>query len=206
MFSPMKTQRINDNLYVIRTLFVNFYIYDTGTQLIAFDTGMSKQLSKLGINKLKLDLNKVSHVFLTHSDFDHVGGLGLFKNAKVFISKKEEPLITRKKARRGIMYNRKIQNCNLIEHLEIITVNNSSIKLISSPGHTIGSAMYLINDDILIAGDSISLSTKGIIKNFSFVQNMNHKENIETVNKLKEEKFFDNIPIVVTGHHGILKR
>ena len=203
MFRPMKTQKVNDNLYVIRTLISNFYIYNTEKGLIVFDTGISKQLAKLGFKRLNLDYTKVSYVFLTHSDFDHVGGLSLFKNSKVFISKKEEPMITGKKARRGIMYNRKIKNCHFMEDSEAITIDNLSIKAISSPGHTVGSAMYVINDSILISGDTISLSRSGNVGNFSFVQNMNHKENIKTVNRLKEEKFFDKMSLIATGHHGI---
>jgi len=206
MFKPIKTQKINDSLYVIRTLIANFYIYDTGKELIAFDTGISKLLAKLGFTKLNLDYNKISHVFLTHSDFDHIGGLKLFKNAKVFLSEKEEPMITGKKARRGIMYNRKIKDYILMGDTETVNVSNTSIKLVSTTGHTIGSAMYIINDNILISGDTISLSGSGTIKNFSFIQNMSHKENIETVRKLKENNFFDEMSLITTGHHGILKK
>ena len=205
MFKPIRTQKINDNLYSIRSLMVNFYVYDTGKQLITFDTGMSKLLTRIAFKKLKLDYNKVSYVFLTHSDFDHVGSLRLFKNANVFISEKEEPMITGKKARRLILYNRGIKKCNFMEDAETITIDNVSIKLILTPGHTIGSAMYIINNNILIAGDTISLSN-GMIKNFGIIQNMNHKENIKTVDKLKEEKFFDKMSIIATGHHGIKKK
>lgn len=203
MFRPIKTQKINDNLYVIRVIFVNFYIYDTGRELIVFDTGLSKQFAKIGFKKLNLDYNKVSNIFLTHSDFDHAGGVGLFKNAKVFLSKKEEPMITGKKARRGIIYNRKIKDCFFMEDLEVVNIDNLQIKLISSPGHTVGSAMYIINENILIAGDTISLSVNGTIRNFSFIQNMNHKENVEIVKKLKKEKFFDKMCLIGTGHYGI---
>jgi len=206
MFKPIKTQKINENLYTIRTLFSNFYLYDTGKELIAFDTGISKQLAKLGFKKLNLDYSKVAHIFLTHSDFDHVGGLNLFKNAKVYLSEKEEPLITRKKARRLIMYNRKIKDKILLDDSETINIDNVSIELVSSPGHTIGSAMYIINNNILIGGDTISLLGNGSVTNFSFIQNMNHKENIMTVKKLKEEKIFDKMSIITTGHHGIWKK
>ena len=92
-----------------------------------------------------------------------------------------------------------------MEDAETITIDNVSIKLILTPGHTIGSAMYIINNNILIAGDTISLSN-GMIKNFGIIQNMNHKENIKTVDKLKEEKFFDKMSIIATGHHGIKKK
>lgn len=204
MFKPVKTGKITDNLYAVRSVISNFYIYDTGKNLIVFDTGISKALVRSSFKKLGLDINKVSHIFLTHSDFDHVGGLKIFKNAKVYISEKEKPLITMEKPRRVIIFNKKIHNVELLKNNEEININGTVIKIISTPGHTIGSAVYIINGDTLVTGDTISLS-KNEIKSFSFIQNMNHKENIETVRKLKKEKIFDKMSLILSGHHGIRK-
>jgi len=33
---------------------------------------------------------------LTHSDFDHAGGLSLFENAEIYLSRDEEQMITKK--------------------------------------------------------------------------------------------------------------
>ena len=204
MFKPIATQKINDNFYAVRTLFVNAYIYDTDSGLIVFDTGINPPLLMSGFNKLNLDYTKVTHVFLTHSDPDHAGGRKLFKNAKIFISAAEEPLITWKKARRFIIYNRKIKNCNFLADNEEVVINDTTVKTIFTPGHTIGSAIYIINDKILIGGDTISLNFKNEIGHFGIIQNMNHKMNIDTVNKLIDSETFQNKSIIVTGHHGIM--
>ena len=204
MFKPISTQKITDNFYAVRTLFVNAYIYDTGSGLIVFDTGTNPLLLKNGFKKLNLDCTKVTHVFLTHSDPDHAGGVKLFKNAKVFISAAEEPLITWKKARRFIIFNRKIKNCNLLADNEEVVTDNATVKIISTPGHTIGSAIYIINENILIGGDTISLNFKNDIGHFSIVQNMNHKMNIDTVKKLNNSGIFQHKSIIATGHHGIV--
>lgn len=206
MFKPVKTQKLDDNLYVIKEGIVNFYVYSILNSLIVFDTGISKEIGAAQFKKLNLDYNKVSNVFLTHSDFDHVGGLNLFKNATIYLSKKEEPMITGKKARRLFVYNKAIEKYNLMDDLQTINIDNTNIQMISTPGHTIGSAMYIINNDILITGDTISLSSTGEIKSFGSFQNMNNKENVETVNKLKKDNFFDKMKIIATGHYGILKK
>lgn len=206
MFMPIGTKKLDDNLYAVRSLFVNFYVYDANESLIVFDTGISSVFAKLGFKKLGLDYNKVSHVFLTHSDFDHTGGLNLFKKAKIYLSKTEEPMITKQIPRRLFIYNKKIKSYSLMDNLESIKIGDANIKLMYAPGHTIGSAIYIINDKIMISGDTLSLSRKGEIGNFGFVQNMNHKENVETVKHLKKDKVFDNINIIATGHHGILKK
>jgi glyoxylase-like metal-dependent hydrolase (beta-lactamase superfamily II) len=202
---PIGTKKIYDNLYSIRSLFVNSYIYDAKESLIVFDTGISSIFMRLGFKKLGLDYNNVSHVFLTHSDFDHTGGLSLFKKAKIYLSKSEEPMITKQIPRRLFIYNKKIKQYNLMSNLENIIIGDANIKIMYTPGHTIGSVIYIINDKIIISGDTISISRKGKISNFGFLQNMRHKENIETVKKLKNDRIFENIDIIATGHHGILK-
>ena len=204
MFKPIKSQKINENLYAIKTLFVNSFVYDTGKSLIVFDTGINELIAKRELKKLNIDYNKVTHVFLTHSDYDHVAGLSLFKNAKKYISKQEEPLITRKKARRFIMYNRKIKNYIAMQENNIANIDGVSIKIIYAPGHTIGSAMYSIDEKILITGDTITIASNNEIRNFSFVQNMSHAQNKKTVKNLKEQKFFGKFNLIATGHHGVL--
>ena len=206
MFRPISTQKIGNHLYAVRTVHVNFYIYDTENELMVFDTGIGKRMAESGFKKLKLDPNKVMHVFLTHSDSDHAGGLGLFKNADIFISKKEEPMITHQKARKGIFYNKEIADCHFMEDRETLQIDHSSVTLISSPGHTVGSAMYVIDNEILVTGDTISLSKEGDIKYSGSFQNMNHRENMETVDKLKGEKLFDKMSLIATGHYGILRK
>jgi glyoxylase-like metal-dependent hydrolase (beta-lactamase superfamily II) len=33
-------------------------------------------------------------MYLTHSDFDHAGGLALFANAEIYLSSDEQPMIS----------------------------------------------------------------------------------------------------------------
>ena len=209
MFKPMKTQKISDCMYVINSGIVNFYIYDTGDELLVFDTGMGKGFAKAGFKKLGLDYNRVTHVFLTHSDFDHISGYKLFGKAKVYLAEKETAMISGGKARAfGIVHNAK-RNLNdfvLLADKEVVSVGNVNIQLIYTPGHTVGSSMYTINDSILVGGDTISIKGNKEVGCFSFVQNMDHKANVNLVQKLNSEHFFDKFSLIVTGHYGILKR
>ena len=109
MFKPRSTQKINDYLYVVRSGIVNFFIFQMKNELIVFDTGMSKAMAKSGFHKLGLDYNRVTHVFLTHSDSDHMGAYQLFSNATIHLSEKEKPMVSGSKARTlGLVHNKKM--------------------------------------------------------------------------------------------------
>ncbi|RAK11233.1 metallo-beta-lactamase superfamily protein [Halanaerobium saccharolyticum] len=73
MFYPTKTSKIKDNIYAIRSFMVNFFVYTDGKNYICIDTGLFKFLSKLGLKEVGIDPEDISHVFLTHTDYDHVG-------------------------------------------------------------------------------------------------------------------------------------
>lgn len=207
MFKPIRTMKIKDNFYSIRTLFVSFYIYKIGNELIVFDTGINPILARRGFKKLGLDYNQVSHVFLTHSDFDHVAGLKLYKNANVYLASAEKPMIKKEKARRFFfMYNRDIKNCLFLDDGESVKIQNKTITIKVTPGHTIGSSIYFIDKEIVITGDTISLNRNGKINNFSEIQNMNHKQNKKTVELMKEQKVLADAKIIATMHHGIVKQ
>ncbi|MCL2146174.1 MAG: MBL fold metallo-hydrolase [Synergistaceae bacterium] len=204
IFRTLKTTQISDCIYAVKTAISNFYIYDTGNNLIAFDTGMNQLLSDAGMKKLGLAPERVSHVFLTHSDYDHVGGLKLFKNAAVFISKMEEPMVTGQKARMLIKYNMKIKGYTALDDRQIVNIDDASIQIIEAPGHTIGSACYLINDSILISGDLLRTSKGGRITPFLFFQNMSHSDDKKSLRRLRDEGIIAKSSLILTGHTGML--
>jgi glyoxylase-like metal-dependent hydrolase (beta-lactamase superfamily II) len=72
---------------------------DSGDGIVCFDTGINGLLTRMGFKQLGLDPCRVSHVFLTHSDYDHMGGVKEFRNAQVYLSKQEEPMVTGGKTR-----------------------------------------------------------------------------------------------------------
>lgn len=110
IFKPIKTQKITDNIFAVRTLISNFYIYTDGKNSICFDTGYISSIINMGLKKLNILSESVSHIFLTHSDYDHVGGIKVFKNAKIYLSQEEEKLITFKTPRVLFLPNKRINS------------------------------------------------------------------------------------------------
>ena len=84
---------------------------------------------------------------------------------------------------------------------DIITLGSIHIKAISTPGHTIGSMTYLINDHLLFVGDTIHLKKDKATMGMNFL-NMDTKLQQESLKKLAKLK---NISLLCTGHTGINK-
>jgi len=95
---------------------------------ILIDTS-SKQNQRelvLDLNKLKIKPKNIQAVLLTHSHWDHIDNLDLFKNAEIYSSK----------------------NISKLER------NFPEIKVIETPGHTKDSISFLYKD-VLFSGDTV---------------------------------------------------
>lgn len=201
-FKPIKTQQLTDNIYAVRTLISNFYIYTDGEHAICFDTGFFPIIIRSALKKLKISEERISHIFLTHSDFDHVGGIQLFNNGQVYLSSDEEKMITYKIPRKLFIFNKRIKrNYKTLKDGDITFIGKTKIKAVTTPGHTPGSMSYLVNDSILFTGDTLTIRN-GEIKPFFWLQNMNTIVQKESIKKLLK---LGGIKLIYTGHTGFLK-
>ena len=202
-FRPARTAKIADSLYAVNSMFVNFYAYDADGGIMLFDTGINAAFARRGLKKLGLSPDKVTRVFLTHTDFDHAGGLAAFPNAEVYISSEEEQMINGQTARRGIMRNRRLSSYKTLKDHEVVDHGGSCVKIMFTPGHTPGSSSYLINERILVTGDLLRLTRKGDIKPFLRVMNKDHRRDAQSVEAMRE--VVENADYVLTGHTGVKK-
>lgn len=181
-------------------MFVNMFAIDLGNRIICIDTGFRKSNVLNGFRKSGLDFKKVSSVFLTHSDFDHIANVGIFSNATTYISEKEGNLIRRKHVRSFFnFYCESLDTYTALKDNSEIKINNSIlVKAISTPGHTPGSMSYLLNDTILFTGDALILKN-GKVKPFYPLLNMDNKTLTQSIKKLSN---LSNISILITAHTG----
>ena len=102
------------------------------------------------IKRFDLTLNAV---LVTHTHPDHIGSVGdLVKqhNCDVYVSKKE-----------ASYYNYYCQNMHFFEDQELIHLGDTIIKCLLTPGHTAGSACFLLQNS-LFSGDTIFIEGCGI--------------------------------------------
>lgn len=200
MFYPTKTKKITDNVYAVNNLIVNFFVYVSADNYICFDAGVSSVNSKKGIKKLGIDPDKISHVFLTHTDSDHAGGIDLFKNAKVYISKNEEQMINGNTSRGLFMKNNSLETkYYLLQDNEEMQIGKIKIKAIGTPGHTPGSMCYIVDGNVMFSGDTFSLRRNKLYP-FNKLLNMDTVKQKETINKLANMK--NDVTWIFTAHTG----
>lgn len=199
IFVTTRTGKITENIFAVSAVMVNMFVVRYGSSTICIDTGMGSGNIRRGLMKLGVAPESVSHVFLTHSDTDHAGCIGLFKNAKLCLSKNEEQMVIGKTPRKGSRFNRPInRDYILLEDGEEIHIGDMTVKAIDTPGHTRGSMSYLINGVYLFVGDTMALMGNKV-RTFPGFINMDTETEKASIRKLAK---LTGIKMMFTAHSG----
>lgn len=196
--APVETKEIAEGVYAIADDYVNLFVIKAGESYIAVDSGNNADHVQKELSRVNIDPKKVAAVFLTHSDADHTAGLGLFSNAVIYISKREEQMIDGRTTRLLIFKNKINHACEFLEDNQTINISGLSIKGIPTPGHTPGSMSYLIHDGLLFTGDSMSLKD-GRVTAFNDFFNMDSKTQETSLKMLARVA---GVKFIFTAHYG----
>ena len=151
-------KKINSRIIMINIsdLDSNIYLIDGNTIV---DSGTGSNFVRLYeiFKKLNLDFDNIGNIVNTHMHWDHIGGNGFFKNAKIHIHEKDADVLEKGDAEmsnamyfNGNMKPMKVEK-KLKDEDEVF-----GFRVIHSPGHTPGSVcLFDPKDKILISGDTI---------------------------------------------------
>lgn len=145
----------------------------------------------------KNDLN-IKYILLTHGHFDHVGAVAALKKrfkAPIYLHKNDRKFLENPKEVRESAFGLQIEAANadvFVNDGDEIPFSDDKIKVIASPGHTIGSVCYLFKN-YLFAGDTLF---NGSIGRTDFPESDNSLM-MESLKKLKE---LDDDIYVLSGH------
>jgi len=151
-----------------------YLLFHDGKNII-IDTGSRWNRSELlkFLEELKLPSGKIDFVILTHNHFDHVGNISIFKNAKIYGSKRD------------------------FKKTEIIDAKKLKLKgakVIETPGHSRGGiCLWFPKEKILFSGDT--LFHHGIIGRTD-LPGSNDDEMEKSLEKLKQL----DIKLLCPGH------
>jgi len=194
----LETQEITSGIYVIKTKNANFYIIENGGDYIAIDTSDDEDLAKGELEQLGIDPEKITTVLLTHTDFDHIAALSLFKNADIYLAKEEVQMIDGTAARMFGFKSKLNISYKAVEDGEEIHFGKRKVKTILTPGHTKGSMSFVIDDEYLFVGDALSLQN-GKAELFNSLFNMDDDAQKQSIEKLAK---LQGISYIFTSHYG----
>jgi len=143
----IKPAKIFGNLYFIGIRAVCTHLIDTGEGLIIIDPGYAESLQIILENIRALGFNPadIKYIVVTHAHYDHmdsVAELVSITGAKTFISKADLPLLT------GEVYHYPIRPFTpdvLLEDGDTITLGNTQILCMATPGHTEGTMSFFFD-------------------------------------------------------------
>lgn len=147
------------------------YVVETSDGLVLIDTGLDDDAARLKaeIAKLGLDWRKLRAIFLTHVHGDHCGGAERLRaetGARIYAGQAEVPILSAGKPREAFFSTFRMPGHSPhpttvdveLRGDEQITIGDITIRVIDAPGHTTGSACYLVKRagrKILFSGDVI---------------------------------------------------
>ena len=144
--------RIFGNLYFVGTEPASTHIVDTGDGLIMFDSGYQHSLYLVidGMHRLDLDPHDLKYIIHTHGHIDHLGAtraLVELTGAKTVLGRADRDYANGKLdltyARElGMEYNEVFEPDILWEDGDCLTLGNTTVTCMATPGHTPGALSF----------------------------------------------------------------
>lgn len=199
--TPVATGEVVPGVFAIRDDFVNLFLVKGKDGYVMIDGGNTPATVEEGLRQLGIPKDRISAVFLTHSDSDHTAALAVLGDVPFYVGSEEERIIKGPQYRMYFMRNSLPAGRRLLTGGETVDSGGVIVQTFRTPGHTPGSFSYLVNGRWLFTGDTISLK-EGKAGPFVELFNMDTATENASIGKLAKLK---GVEAVFTGHHGFTK-
>jgi glyoxylase-like metal-dependent hydrolase (beta-lactamase superfamily II) len=153
--ASIENGQVSGPVVTLKDWFTSCQLLKTRDGAVLFDACFRKGALEDGLATHGLVPADVTHVLLTHAHGDHVGGLGLLKDARVLALAKEQTNLGEHAEGRQID--------QIITDGEVLTFGEYEVLVFSVPGHTPGSAAFFV-DGALVLGDNALLTGDGTLE------------------------------------------
>lgn len=137
---------------VLKDWFTSALLLEAGDTVVLFDGGFRAKKMTTLLDDRGLAPGDVTHVFVTHGHSDHLGLIPEL-SAPVFALAEERSRIDEES-------EGAVQIDQVVEDGEVVPVGDTAVEVFAVPGHTAGSAAFLVNG-VLILGDSALVNRSG---------------------------------------------
>jgi glyoxylase-like metal-dependent hydrolase (beta-lactamase superfamily II) len=197
--TPLETGEVIPGVYAVKDQYVNLFVIKSEDACVAIDAGNDTEATKNALDSLGISPADVSVVFLTHTDYDHVGALFLFPQAELYMANSNRIFLEQDEGKsRSKVFIDMAREYNILNDGETVTVADISVSCVFTPGHTDGSACYVIDGKYLFTGDTMKLQDAKAETSYG-VFNMNENEQKDSLRKLS---CLEGIEAVFTMHSG----
>lgn len=152
----MKPIKMADNLYFVGAVGGSSHVIDTGEGLIMLDSGYPQTLYQVIENMYLMGLNPkdIKYIIHSHGHYDHLGAtkaLVELTGAKTFLGEADREYangtldLTWAKELGAKEYAEAFEPDVLIKDGDIISLGNTKIRCVSTPGHTPGTMSFFFN-------------------------------------------------------------
>lgn len=167
MISIVRKGKINICKMTLGSMATNTYVvYGEDGEGFIVDPAAESEIIKIKITELNVD---VKAILLTHGHFDHIGALEKVKeiyNADVYAGESEKEILGSSEKNLSEYFTKPFTGKAdiYVKDGENISIAGFDIKVIGTPGHTIGSVCYLVSkeeEQVLISGDTLFAGSHG---------------------------------------------
>lgn len=180
-------------------------------QVLLVDAGEDTAAAAIlaGLARQGLSADAVRAILITHGHQDHTGGLSAFPKALVMALDAEVPIVEGREGTHGPLtqlFGPGPEGTTVSRRLrdgESFALGSSNVKVYALPGHTRGSAAYLV-DDLLFVGDSADVTSDGAMQGAAWLFSDSQPDNRASLVRLAARLADENAPVraIVPAHSG----
>jgi len=183
------------------------------SEMALVDAGNDKSATAIlaELSRRHLGPDAVTTILITHGHPDHTGGVAMFPKAQVIALETEKALVEGRVGAKGPMTRlfpvspTGITVTRTVTDGDTLMLGPHRVRVFAVPGHTQGSAAYVV-DDVLFMGDAADVKSDGTIIGSPWVFSDSQPQDRASLVALDQRLASDNVPVraIAFSHSGVV--